>query len=269
MRWRTRIPTSIRGRHRRSAAMLAPWCWSESMDQRPAWDAFSWACGEARRLRGRVVAIFVSSSASSGIPASCYLGVGPFGFDGNDSTSTGRADALRRELECYAADHDVDLTFVHTDGDAASELLRLATALHADQIVVGRSMKARHHLAGSLAGRLVGKRKSTGRSRRCRRASSPCGLRGPFPPAASSCTAARVARSRPQPGRGADAARPRRAWGRTGAGGRRWSTGRQHQSRRAISRLDRPWAASSMISRCCGGPALPGRPRLVAAHRGP
>jgi nucleotide-binding universal stress UspA family protein len=125
-----------------------------------SWDAFSWACGEARRLRGRVVAVFVSSSASSGIPASCYLGVGPFGFDGNDSTSTGRADALRRELECYAADCDVDLTFVHTDGDAASELLRLASELHADQIVVGRSMKARHHVAGSLAGRLVGKRKA-------------------------------------------------------------------------------------------------------------
>jgi nucleotide-binding universal stress UspA family protein len=98
-----------------------------------SWCALSWACGEARRLRGRAVAVFVSSSAESG---------------------------LRRELECYAADHDVDLSFVHIDGDVASELLRLATELHADQIVVGRSMKARHRLAASVGCRLVGTRKA-------------------------------------------------------------------------------------------------------------
>ena len=124
-----------------------------------SWGALSWACGEARRLRGRAVAVFVSSSAGSGIPASSYCGA-PFDCGWNDCTATGRADALRRELEQYAVEHDVALAFVHTDGDAASELLRVATALRADQIVVGRSMKARHHLAGSLGCRLVGKRKA-------------------------------------------------------------------------------------------------------------
>jgi len=63
-------------------------------------------------------------------------------------------------MEGYAVGHDVDLTFIHATGDAASELLRLATALRADQIVVGRSMKARHHLAGSLGRRLAGKREA-------------------------------------------------------------------------------------------------------------
>jgi hypothetical protein len=125
-----------------------------------SWGALSWACGEARRLRGRAVAVFVSSSVGSGIPASSYVGAAPVDCGWNDSAATGRADALRRELEHYAVEHDVALTFVHTDGDAASELLRLATALRADQIVVGRSMKARHHLAGSLGCRLVGKRKA-------------------------------------------------------------------------------------------------------------
>jgi nucleotide-binding universal stress UspA family protein len=124
-----------------------------------SWYALSWACGEARRLRGRAVAVFVSSSAGSGIPSSCIDGAS-FNYDGDHSAATGQAEALRRELGCYAADHDVDLTFVHTDGDAASELLRLAAELHADQIVVGRSMKARHKLAGSLGCRLVGKRKA-------------------------------------------------------------------------------------------------------------
>jgi nucleotide-binding universal stress UspA family protein len=125
-----------------------------------SWCALSWACGEARRLRGRAVAVFVSSSAASGFPASAFIGQAPFDCGWNDSTATERADALRRELEGYAADLGVDLTFVHTDGDAASELLRLATALHADQIVVGRSTKARRHLAASLGCRLVGKREA-------------------------------------------------------------------------------------------------------------
>jgi nucleotide-binding universal stress UspA family protein len=125
-----------------------------------SWHALSWACGEARRLRGRAVAVFVSSSAGSGLPASALICAAPFDCGWNDSMAAGRADTLRRELECYAADHDVDLTFVHTDGDAASELLRLATALHADQIVVGRSTKARHRLAGSLGRRLAGKREA-------------------------------------------------------------------------------------------------------------
>jgi nucleotide-binding universal stress UspA family protein len=124
-----------------------------------SWCALSWACGEARRLRGRAVAVFVSSSADSGLPPAAFFGV-PFDCGWNDPVATGRADALCRELERYAADHDVDLSFVHTDGDAAAELLRLAAELHADQIVVGRSMKARHHLAGSLGCRLVGKRKA-------------------------------------------------------------------------------------------------------------
>lgn len=125
-----------------------------------SWCALSWACGEARRLRGRAVAVFVSSSAGGGFPAAAFIGQAPFDCGWHDSAATERADALRRELECYAADLGVDLTFLHTDGDAASELLRLATALHADQIVVGRSTKARRHLAASLGCRLVGKREA-------------------------------------------------------------------------------------------------------------
>ena len=125
-----------------------------------SWHALSWACGEARRLRGRAVAAFVSSPPGSGLPASAFIGVTPFDRGWNDSMATERADTLRRELERYAAGHDVDLTFVHTHGNAASELLRLATALHADQIVVGRSTKPRHHLAGSLGRRLAGEREA-------------------------------------------------------------------------------------------------------------
>ena len=125
-----------------------------------SWGALSWACGEARRLRGRAVAVFVSSSAGGGFPAAAFIGQAPFDCGWHDSAATERADALRRELECYAADHDVHLSFVHIDGDVASELLRLATELHADQIVVGQSMKARHRLAASIGCRLVGTREA-------------------------------------------------------------------------------------------------------------
>jgi nucleotide-binding universal stress UspA family protein len=125
-----------------------------------SWDALSWACGEARRLRGRAVAVLVSPSADRGTPVSAFVGAFPFDCGWNEPTPTEPAETLRREVECYAAGHGVDLTFVHTRGDTTSELLRLAAAQHADQIVVGRSMKARHHLAGSLGRRLAGKREA-------------------------------------------------------------------------------------------------------------
>ncbi len=121
-----------------------------------SWDAFSWACGEARRLRGRVVAVFVSSSSDLVLAAVSSALVG---IDHSDLRPQ-RAEALGRELQCYAADRDLDFTFVHTHGDTASELLRLAAAHHADQIVVGRSTRTRHLLAGSLGRRLVGKREA-------------------------------------------------------------------------------------------------------------
>jgi nucleotide-binding universal stress UspA family protein len=123
-----------------------------------SWDALSWACGEARRLRGRAVAVFVSSSADSTIAVTALVGAFPFDCGWNETTATERAETLHREVGRYAAGHGVDLTFVHTRGDTASELLRLAAVHRADQIVVGRSMKARHNLAGSLGCRLIGKR---------------------------------------------------------------------------------------------------------------
>jgi nucleotide-binding universal stress UspA family protein len=70
---------------------------------------------------------------------------------------TDQAEELGDQVLTYGRDHGVDLTFVHTHGDTAKELLRIANADHADLLVVGRSTKARHHLAGSLGRRLVGR----------------------------------------------------------------------------------------------------------------
>jgi nucleotide-binding universal stress UspA family protein len=73
-------------------------------------------------------------------------------------TITDQAEELGDQVLGYAREHGVDLAFVHAQGDTATELLRIAGSGHADLIVVGRSTKARHHLAGSLGRRLVGRR---------------------------------------------------------------------------------------------------------------
>ncbi len=122
-----------------------------------SWDAFWWACGEARRLSGRTVAAYVGST-SAAASAACLGGAMLYGAV--QQVVTDQADHLGDQVREYAGDHGIDVTFVHTHGDIAEELLRIAEVEHADLIVVGRSTKARHHLAGSLGRRLVGKRNS-------------------------------------------------------------------------------------------------------------
>jgi nucleotide-binding universal stress UspA family protein len=70
------------------------------------------------------------------------------------------AEHLRLQAERYVADQGVDITFMHVHGDPALELLRIAAAHQANQIVVGRSTKARHRLAGSLGRRLIRRNKA-------------------------------------------------------------------------------------------------------------
>jgi nucleotide-binding universal stress UspA family protein len=120
-----------------------------------SWDAFWWACGETRRLGARALAIFVSPVPGANVSADA---AGAFVL--MERTSNEIAEGLRLQAETYGAEHDVDVTFMHARGDAAQELLRIATVYGADQIVVGRSTKARHHFAGSLGRRLVSKNKA-------------------------------------------------------------------------------------------------------------
>jgi nucleotide-binding universal stress UspA family protein len=77
---------------------------------------------------------------------------------GTDERATDEAEHLRDRVERSAAEADLEVRFVHARGDATNELLQVAQAEHADLIVVGRSTKARHHIAGSLGRRLIGKR---------------------------------------------------------------------------------------------------------------
>lgn len=121
-----------------------------------SWDAFWWACGETRRLSGRVVAVFVGPTSAARAAASTapfcasFLALGVI-----EQTENEQATQLSQETCRYAADHGLQFTFVHAHGDTAQELLRVAVGARADLIVVGRSAKARHHIAGSLGRRLT------------------------------------------------------------------------------------------------------------------
>lgn len=123
-----------------------------------SWDAFWWACGETKRLSGRTVAVFVGPTSTAVSVAATATLTGASAYGEIQQTMNDQAQELCRQVRGYAREHDVELTFVHTHGDTAKELIRIADDDHADLIVVGRSAKARHHLAGSLGRRLVGRR---------------------------------------------------------------------------------------------------------------
>lgn len=124
-----------------------------------SWDALCWACGETRRLGGCTVAVFVGpTSAAASATATASLTGAAVPYATIQQTLTDQAAELGDQVRAYGRDHGVDVTFVRTHGDTAKELLRIAQAGHADLLVVGRSTKARHHVAGSLGRRLVGKR---------------------------------------------------------------------------------------------------------------
>jgi nucleotide-binding universal stress UspA family protein len=126
----------------------------------PSWDALSWACGEARRLGGRAIAVFVSpcldvkfcmASATGFGAVECALAL--------SLTNAEHAARLRGEIESRGAgDRDLDLAFIQAWGDPGQELVRIAEEVKADVIAVGRSTKIRHRLAGSVGRRLLAKR---------------------------------------------------------------------------------------------------------------
>jgi nucleotide-binding universal stress UspA family protein len=125
----------------------------------PSWDAFWWACGEARRLGGRAVAVFVSSCTDPSMAAVwAVVGVAVCDYDALDRAAAAEAARLRAAVRRHAAENDLDIAFVHARGDAAGELLRVARTVRADLIVVGRSAKVRHQLIGSLGRSLVTRR---------------------------------------------------------------------------------------------------------------
>jgi nucleotide-binding universal stress UspA family protein len=98
-------------------------------DLSASWDAFCWACREARRLGGRVVVAFVGLAARTGLAAAIPS------YVAGDEAGDLVADMLREA-------GDVELTFIDAPGDPVTELLHIAREVHADLLVVSTSARA-------------------------------------------------------------------------------------------------------------------------------
>jgi nucleotide-binding universal stress UspA family protein len=126
--------------------------------------AFCWACGEARQLGGRAVAVFTSPAAAAITAAICAAaGIAAAGYPvpdpGVGGQSEGLADGLAADMRREAA--GLDLTFIHAPGDPVAGLLRIAGQVHADLIVVAGSAATPHRLAGSVGQRLAARRRES------------------------------------------------------------------------------------------------------------
>lgn len=125
-----------------------------------SWDALWWATGQALRTRSHVVAAFVTPGVNINVAMAATFTTAPVDYTGAEQIASDRAEHLRHQIEDYEAEHDFRVSFVHAHGDPMTELARIAEEWRADVIVVGRSTKARHHVAGSIGRRLVGRRKA-------------------------------------------------------------------------------------------------------------
>jgi nucleotide-binding universal stress UspA family protein len=122
-----------------------------------SWSAFWWACGEARRLDGRLIAVYVTCPTEKSLSRGAAIA----GFDtaayaaAMDRSNAEQAGALEAEISHRAAELGVEVGFRHVRGDAAAALKKIARGAGADVIAVGRSTKLCHRLAGSLGRRLA------------------------------------------------------------------------------------------------------------------
>jgi nucleotide-binding universal stress UspA family protein len=118
------------------------------LDGSPAsWDAFCWAAGQAGRGRGSLIAVYATSLVTP-VPV-------PGDFAYAEQAAQEVAAELKAEAEHRAAEVGVRLTFLRELGDPVHALLSVARSAQADLVVVGRSAKMLHHLAGSAARRLA------------------------------------------------------------------------------------------------------------------
>ena len=119
------------------------------LDGSPAsWDAFCWAAGQATRAQGSLIAVYVTSAVAPVVPVDGY-------FYYAEQAAQEVAAGLKAEAERRAAEAGVPVTFVRELGDTVRALTSVARSAHADLVVVGRSAKMLHHLAGSACRRLA------------------------------------------------------------------------------------------------------------------
>jgi nucleotide-binding universal stress UspA family protein len=142
-------PQNLAGQVRAAAPVIVV-----GVDGSPTgWDAFAWAAEEAKRLGDRLLAVYVMSSAD---PAAAFGA--SFDYAGVEQAKQAVAAELRDEAAHRAGRLGLSVSFVSECGDATRVLAGVARSVHADVIVVGRSTKALHRLAGSLSHRLTSRK---------------------------------------------------------------------------------------------------------------
>lgn len=115
-----------------------------------SWDAFAWAADEVTRTGGRLIAVYAAPTVEPG------AGYGaPINYGAAEEARDEMVGQLKDEAERRARELGVSLRFVRELGDAAHALTRVSSSVGADLIVVGKSSKVLHHVAGSLGRRLV------------------------------------------------------------------------------------------------------------------
>jgi nucleotide-binding universal stress UspA family protein len=108
--------------------------------------AAAYAVGLARRQRSRLVAVYVRALPPLLMPLADASGSAT-------TTLIQTHDDVERELRAVLENLDAEL--VVRTGEPYAELLEVARAIRADAVIVGRSVRALHRIAGSLATKLV------------------------------------------------------------------------------------------------------------------
>jgi nucleotide-binding universal stress UspA family protein len=111
--------------------------------------AGAYAAGLARRQNSRLVILYVRRVSTFIGPGAAEAVVGM--AESNDAV----ARELREMIETESPRLGLDVTFVERTGNPYREIIRLATELRVDALVIGASTQAGHRIVGSLATHLV------------------------------------------------------------------------------------------------------------------
>ena len=115
-----------------------------------SWDAFDWAAGEAARTHGRLIAVYVAPAVEPGAEYGA-----PIDFAAAEEAKDEIVEHSGPRCKSGPA---ISTSRSDSPGSSATRpppSPAVARSVHADLIVVGRSSKMLHRLAGSLGRRLV------------------------------------------------------------------------------------------------------------------
>ena len=113
--------------------------------------AAAYAAGLARRQRSRLVAVYVRTANTPLLPSTAGASAATSVMEAQDAVER----ELRAAIDQRAAALDIDVQLIVRTGEPYTELVAAAEEVNADAVIVGRSTKMLHRIAGSLAIKLV------------------------------------------------------------------------------------------------------------------